>query len=224
VAACLEGHRPLLVEVQALVGHPSQVPRRSVSGLDPSRVPFLLAVLDRRAGVPVGDRDVYVSVTGGVRIYEPATDLAVCLALASSALGMPLPADMVAVGEVGLGGEVRRVSRVDQRLAEAARVGFRSALLPSSLAGAGGGQGQPGLAPRPPRGGRRGEGGLRTLYATTLREALTAVLRTEGSRSVSNHARGYSDGLASSDAGASERRDDRGAGDDRPRPAAARGA
>jgi DNA repair protein RadA/Sms len=114
----MEGYRPLLVEVQALVGRSSAVPRRFVTGLDPGRVGFLVAVLDKRAGVLVGDCDVYVSVTGGARACEPAADLAVCLALASSASGTPVGPDMVAIGEVGLGGEVRRVSGMDTRFAQ----------------------------------------------------------------------------------------------------------
>ena len=128
----IEGHRPLLVEVQALVGRASAVPRRFVTGLDPGRVGFLVAVLDRRCGVPVGDCDVYVSVAGGARACEPAADLAVCLALASSLSGTPLPPDLVVIGEVGLGGEARRVSGMKKRLAEARRLGFREALVPAS--------------------------------------------------------------------------------------------
>jgi DNA repair protein RadA/Sms len=132
VTVPMEGYRPLLVEVQALVGRSSAVPRRFVTGLDPGRVGFLVAVLDKRAGVLVGDCDVYVSVTGGARACEPAADLAVCLALASSASGTPVGPDMVAIGEVGLGGEVRRVSGMDKRLAEAGRLGFHRALVPAS--------------------------------------------------------------------------------------------
>ncbi len=131
VTVPIEGYRPLLVEVQALVGRSSPVPRRFVTGLDPGRVGFLVAVLDKRAGVPVGDCDVYVSVTGGARACEPAADLAVCLALASSVWEKPVGPDMVAIGEVGLGGEVRRVSGMAKRLAEAARLGFHRALVPA---------------------------------------------------------------------------------------------
>ena len=131
VAVPLEGYRPLLVEVQALVGRQSQIPRRFVTGLDPGRVGFLVAVLDRRAGVLLGDRDIYVSVAGGARAVEPAADLAVCLALTSSLTAAPVRADMVAVGEVGLGGEVRRVSGMPKRLAEARRLGFGHALVPA---------------------------------------------------------------------------------------------
>jgi len=131
VTVPMEGYRPLLVEVQALVGRSSPVPRRFVTGLDPGRVGFLVAVLDKRAGVPVGDCDVYVSVTGGARACEPAADLAVCLALASSVWEKPVGPDMIAIGEVGLGGEVRRVSGMAKRLAEAGRLGFHRALVPA---------------------------------------------------------------------------------------------
>jgi DNA repair protein RadA/Sms len=137
VTVPVEGHRPLLVEVQALVGRPTAVPRRFVTGLDSGRVGFLVAVLDRRCGVPVGDRDVYVSVAGGARACEPAADLAICLALASSLSGTPLRPDMVAIGEVGLGGEARRVSAMQKRLAEAQRLGFRDALVPRPAKGGG---------------------------------------------------------------------------------------
>ena len=131
VTVPVEGYRPILVEVQALVGRQSQVPRRFVTGLDAGRVGFLVAVLERRAGVVVGDRDVYVSVAGGARALEPAADLAVCLALTSSQTGAPVPPGMVAIGEVGLGGEVRRVSGTAKRLGEARRLGFSHALVPA---------------------------------------------------------------------------------------------
>jgi len=129
VAVPVEGYRPVLVEVQALV-RKAQIPRRSVAGVDPGRVGLLVAVLDRRAGVPVGDCDVYVSVAGGARAAEPAADLAICLAIASSCFGVPVPADLVAIGEVGLGGELRRAPGMAKRLAEARRLGFATALVP----------------------------------------------------------------------------------------------
>ncbi len=134
VTVPVEGYRPLVVEVQALVGRSSQVPRRFVTGLDSGRVGFLVAVLDRRAGVALGDCDVYVSVTGGARACEPAADLAICLALASSLVGSPVRSDLVAIGEVGLGGELRRVGSMPKRLAEAGRLGFKSALVPAPAA------------------------------------------------------------------------------------------
>jgi DNA repair protein RadA/Sms len=167
VTVPMEGYRPLLVEVQALVGRPSQVPRRFVTGLDPGRVGFLVAVLDKRAGVAVGDCDVYVSVTGGARACEPAADLAVCLAIASSASGAPVGADMVAIGEVGLGGEVRRVSGMAKRLAEAGRLGFHRALVPASVKS----------VPEQPRARPVPSGRLRELPAATLGEALSLAFR-----------------------------------------------
>jgi DNA repair protein RadA/Sms len=131
VFPALEGDRPLLVEIQALVAPtPSPSPRRSATGVDHGRLALLLAVLDRRAGVSVAQSDVYVSAVGGVRVAEPGTDLAVALAVASAVLGGAVPDDVVVVGEVGLGGEIRRVARTDRRLAEAARLGFRRAVVP----------------------------------------------------------------------------------------------
>jgi len=131
VAVSMEGYRPVLVEVQALVGRPSTLPRRVVTGADPGRVGFLVPVLDQRAGATVGGSDIYVSVAGGARVTEPAADLAICLALASSCWGRPVPPDLVAVGEVGLGGEIRRVGAMAKRLAEAKRLGFERALCHS---------------------------------------------------------------------------------------------
>jgi DNA repair protein RadA/Sms len=133
----MEGQRPLLVEVQALVAEsPLAMPRRNVHGVDSSRVALLLAVLDKRAGLSFSGRDVYVSAMGGVRLTEPGCDLSVCLALASSILDQPVPPDLIACGEVGLGGEVRQVSQTPRRLAEASRLGFRRAIVPDSAAGA----------------------------------------------------------------------------------------
>ena len=133
VVPALEGHRPLLVEIQALVA-PSglAMPRRSSQGLDNGRVSLLIAVLDRRVGLSLAGADVFVSAVGGARIAEPAADLAVSLALASALTGMALPPDVVACGEVGLGGEVRQVGQTARRLSEAARLGFRTAVVPAS--------------------------------------------------------------------------------------------
>jgi DNA repair protein RadA/Sms len=133
VFPAMEGHRPLLVEIQALVaGKGLAMPRRSASGLDAGRLALLVAVLEERARVDLSGREVYVSVVGGVRVVEPGADLATALALASAACSIPLPADMVACGEVGLAGELRQVSHTPRRLAEAARLGFRRALVPTS--------------------------------------------------------------------------------------------
>ena len=131
IVPVLEGSRPMLVEVQALVAPAGYgTARRTCLGIDDGRVALLLAVLDRRTSVDLCSRDVYVNVTGGVRVVEPAADLGVALALASSRLDLALPSDVAACGEVGLGGEVRRVSRIDLRIREAARLGFRRVLLP----------------------------------------------------------------------------------------------
>jgi DNA repair protein RadA/Sms len=133
VLPAIEGRRPLLVEVQALVSSTSaSVPRRSAEGVDAGRLGLLLAVLDKRAGIRLAALDVYTLVVGGARITEPAADLAVLLALVSSAGGRPLDGGTVACGEVGLAGEVRRVPHLPQRLAEAARLGFRRAIVPAS--------------------------------------------------------------------------------------------
>ncbi len=135
VTAVLEGARPVLVEVQALVTPTrAPVPRRSSQGLDANRLTMLLAVLDARAGMPVADADVYASVAGGIRVTEAGSDLAVSLAVASARIGRPVAADTVAVGEVGLGGEVRQAAQSARRLAEAARLGFRTAIVPASVA------------------------------------------------------------------------------------------
>jgi DNA repair protein RadA/Sms len=132
VTVMVEGRRPLLAEVQALVAGTTstQFPRRAVSGLDSARVAMVLAVLQRRGGVRLGDQDVYCATVGGMRVTEPAADLALALAVAAGFWDTPLPAGLVAVGELGLSGELRRVAGVGRRLAEAARLGFRRALVP----------------------------------------------------------------------------------------------
>ncbi len=133
VVPAMEGRRPLLVELQALVAPSSlALPRRSAQGLDQGRLALLLAVLERRVGVAFGGSDVFASVVGGVRVTEPAGDLALGLALCSATSGRALPADLVACGEVGLGGEIRQVAHTPRRLAEAARLGFRRAVVASS--------------------------------------------------------------------------------------------
>lgn len=134
VVPTIEGHRPLLVEVQALTNSVSGgvPPRRSAQGVDAGRLSMLLAVLDRRARLSLADHEVYASAVGGIRLGEPAADLGVCLALASAAANVPLPADLVVCGEIGLAGEVRHVGHLQQRLAEAARLGFTRALVPST--------------------------------------------------------------------------------------------
>jgi DNA repair protein RadA/Sms len=134
VVPVLEGTRPLLVEVQALVASAeSPVPRRSAAGIDGARLALLLAVLEERAGVKVGRHDVYASVAGGVRVVEPGADLGVALAVAGTHRHRALPANVVAVGEIGLGGEIRQVPQAERRLVEAARLGFDVVIGPPSL-------------------------------------------------------------------------------------------
>ncbi|HEX2438606.1 MAG TPA: DNA repair protein RadA [Methylomirabilota bacterium] len=136
IVAALEGTRPLLLELQALVSRASfGTPRRTVLGADYNRVCLLLAVLEKRAGLPIGNQDVYVNVAGGGRVVEPAADLGVVIAAASSYLERPVPADVLVLGEVGLTGEVRAVSGVEARLRAAAQLGFKSAIVPRSNAG-----------------------------------------------------------------------------------------
>jgi DNA repair protein RadA/Sms len=131
IAPLVEGTRPILLELQALVAPAGYgTARRTCIGIDDGRLALLLAVLDRRGGVDLASRDVYVNVAGGVRVVEPGADLALALAIASSRLGIPLPADVAACGEIGLGGEVRRIARTELRVREAARLGFRRVLVP----------------------------------------------------------------------------------------------
>jgi DNA repair protein RadA/Sms len=160
VTVAMEGKRPLLAEVQALVAGTTsaQFPRRAVSGLDSSRVAMVLAVLQRRGGVRIGDQDVYCATVGGVRVTEPAADLALALSVASAARDMALPQDLVAVGELGLSGELRRIPGAGRRLVEAARLGFTRALMP------------PDCGPLP--------GDLRVTEVPDLGAALAAIRRT----------------------------------------------
>ena len=131
VTVTLEGRRPLVAEVQALVAPPAGAhPRRAVSGLDPARLSMVLAVLETRLNATLATQDVYVSTVGGVRITEPAADLAAALAVLSLVKKIPLPADLIALGEVGLAGDVRPCQGVERRLAAAARLGFRRAIVP----------------------------------------------------------------------------------------------
>jgi DNA repair protein RadA/Sms len=135
VTVAMEGRRPLLAEVQALVAKSNlPSPRRATSGLDSARFAMILAVLERRTGQRLGDQDVYAATVGGVRLIEPAADLALALATAGAAIDKTLPGDLVAIGELGLAGEVRPVSAVGARLQEAARLGFTSALVPPGCA------------------------------------------------------------------------------------------
>ncbi|MCA1711890.1 MAG: DNA repair protein RadA, partial [Actinobacteria bacterium] len=137
ITVMIEGPRPLIVEVQALAAATSlAMPRRVATGLDPARLPLLVAVLEKRANIVLRDQDLFASAVGGMRVREPAADLAVCLAIASSRRDVPLAQRTVAIGEVGLAGEVRPVPQLERRLAEAARSGFTTAIVPAGYTGA----------------------------------------------------------------------------------------
>jgi DNA repair protein RadA/Sms len=126
IGATLEGNRPLLVEVQALVSPAAYgTPQRSATGFDGKRLQMLLAVLEKRAGLRLGQHDVFLNIAGGLRLDDPALDLAVCAAVVSSLNDLPIAGHVCLAAEVGLSGEVRAVSRLDQRLAEAEKLGFR---------------------------------------------------------------------------------------------------
>ncbi len=132
VTVTLEGRRPLLAELQALVAPSAlQAPRRTMHGVDAGRLAMVLAVLERRARVPLASRDVYVSTVGGARVVDPSADLAAAIAVASTALDITIARRFVAIGEVGLAGELRQVPALDRRLAEAARLGFTEAVVPA---------------------------------------------------------------------------------------------
>ncbi|WP_432548494.1 DNA repair protein RadA [Kineococcus sp. SYSU DK004] len=141
ITVTLEGRRPLLAELQALVATETAAgsARRVTNGLESGRVAMLLAVLQRRLGVSLAQRDTYVATVGGVRLTEPSVDLGAALAVVSAVADRPLPEGLVAFGEVGLAGEVRRVTGVPRRLSEAARLGFRSAVVPVGSLPSGGG-------------------------------------------------------------------------------------
>jgi DNA repair protein RadA/Sms len=142
VFPAVEGTRPLMVEIQSLVCPTAfGLPRRTATGIELNRVHMLLAVLEKRAGCPLGGQDVYVNVVGGVRLEEPAADLALALSIVSNLRDQPLPRGLVVVGEVGLAGEIREARALERRLAEAARLGFERALVAprgaAALSGAG---------------------------------------------------------------------------------------
>lgn len=163
VTVTLDGKRPLIGEVQTLLVKPANPagPRRAtVSGIDYARVSMINAVLENRAGVPVGAMDIFLSTVGGMRLTDPSSDLAVAVAVASAFTGRALPATMVVIGEVGLAGDLRRVTGMDRRLAEAARLGFTTALVPAGC----------GPAPK----------GLEIVEAATIGEALRVMLRLTG--------------------------------------------
>jgi DNA repair protein RadA/Sms len=136
VLAALEGTRPVLVEVQALVNRTSYgYPKRTASGFDLNRLNLLVAMLERRTKLKLAEQDIYINIVGGIQIREPAADLAICLAIGSAARGMQLKKNAVAFGEVGLSGEIRHVPYVDKRLAEAKKLGFEGAIGPAQKSG-----------------------------------------------------------------------------------------
>lgn len=131
ITVAMDGVRPILAEIQALLMEtPAKNPRRAVTGLDSTRAPMVLAVLAARAGLQTADKEVYIATVGGMKIGEPAADLAVAMATASALTRTPLPQRTIVIGEIGLAGELRRVPSCDKRLAEAARLGFERAIVP----------------------------------------------------------------------------------------------
>jgi DNA repair protein RadA/Sms len=127
----MEGTRPLLVEVQALVNRTSYgYPKRTASGIDLNRINLLIAMLEKRTKLNLADQDIYINIVGGIKLTEPAADLAICMAIATAAKGMQLKQNAVVFGEVGLSGEVRHVPFIDKRLAEAKKLGFDVAIGP----------------------------------------------------------------------------------------------
>ncbi len=163
IAVSMEGTRPLLVEIQALSSHTAfSQPRRTANGIDFNRLLLLAAVLSKRIGVNLSDQDVFVNVVGGMQVGEPASDLAVATAIVSSFRNRPVHADLVAIGEIGLSGELRSVGQLDRRLHEAADLGFRRALVPRSSIVRGDNNSTP--------------QNLEILGAGTLREALSMAL------------------------------------------------
>jgi DNA repair protein RadA/Sms len=157
VTVTMDGKRPLIGEIQALVGlQHAPSPRRAVSGIDQSRAAMTAAVLETRAGLAIGQRDIYLSTVGGMRLTDPSSDLAVAVAIASAFADLCLPTSTVVIGEVGLAGDLRRVTGMDRRLAEAARLGFTTALVPP---------------------GAKAPKGLTTLEVSTIGDALRALLR-----------------------------------------------
>jgi DNA repair protein RadA/Sms len=163
VTVTLEGRRPLVAEVQTLICEAVSDPvQRRTSGLDSSRVAMLVAVLQARANMGIGKKDVYSATVGGVRLTEPSVDLAIALSLASALSKLNLPAGLIAIGEVGLAGEIRRVTGVQRRLAEAARMGFRQAIVPPD---------SPGLPPGE-------DSGMVVTEAGHIRQAIAIALGT----------------------------------------------
>jgi DNA repair protein RadA/Sms len=175
----MEGSRPLLVEIQALTSATSfGLPRRTTNGIDFNRLLLLVAVLSKRVGLKLGTQDIFVNVVGGLRINEPAADLGVAAAIASSSRGVPIPDDCVMLGEVGLSGELRSVAQGDKRLKEAAKLGFKRCIVPRSLRL---GRTSPSRKGRrsttTPRPGREPTIDVEVLRARSIGEALDIALR-----------------------------------------------
>jgi DNA repair protein RadA/Sms len=169
VAVTMEGRRPMLAEVQALVTKSAlERPRRTTSGLESARVAMILAVLQQHCGIELAARDVFASTVGGARLAEPASDLAIAIALASAAMGASPPQGVVALGEISLAGEVRKVRDLPQRLAEAARLGFRVAVAP--------------VGERSAQPGRRAVDGMTVLEVADLPGTLTTLGLVPGRR------------------------------------------
>ncbi|MDN5325358.1 MAG: hypothetical protein PWP41_53 [Moorella sp. (in: firmicutes)] len=165
VVACLEGTRPLLLEIQALVSKTTfGNPRRLATGIDFNRALLLAAVLEKRAGLPLGGYDIYLNVAGGIAINEPAADLGICLAIASGLKDRPLGSRTLVLGEVGLAGEVRAVNQLQRRIEEAARLGFNRFIIPAGN-----------------RGSIKGQSGCEIYNVSTVSEALRLALVNNGS-------------------------------------------
>ncbi len=160
VACVIEGSRPLLAEVQALVTPSNYNPSRRSNGVDYNRTAMLLAVIEKRGGLPVTSCDAYINVIGGLELDEPAADLATALAIASSYIDRPLGTDLAAIGEIGLSGEIRSVGQINQRLSEIARLGFRRCVIPAHV-----------------RGEIRRPEGLELIAVKNIREAILTVLK-----------------------------------------------
>ena len=162
VACVIEGSRPLLAEVQALVTPSAYNAARRSNGVDYNRAAMLLAVLEKRGGLPVTSCDAYINVIGGLELDEPAADLATALSIASSYLDRPLGTDLAAIGEIGLSGEIRSVGQINQRLTEIARLGFKRCVIPAHV-----------------RGDIKKPEGLELISVKTIREAIQSVLKAQ---------------------------------------------
>ncbi|MCI8391927.1 MAG: DNA repair protein RadA [Roseburia sp.] len=168
VACSMEGSRPILIEIQALVCHTNfGIPRRTAAGTDLNRVNLLLAVLEKRLGLPLGGCDAYVNIAGGIRMNEPAVDLGIVLAVISSYKDRPIDGKMICFGEVGLSGEVRAVSMAEQRVAEAKKLGFETCILPLVCVDA-----------MQEKSGKTG--GIRLIGVRTVKDAMDIIMRGNG--------------------------------------------